>query len=86
MPDPSTETTIREFLIRDVFYDRDLSTLRPDESLLARGLLDSLAILKIVTFCEETFGITIPDTEVLPDHFDSIRSIGRLVEMRRAKA
>lgn len=86
MPDPSTETTIREFLVHEVFYDQDLSTLRPDESLLARGLLDSLAILKIVTFCEETFGITIPDTEVLPDHFDSIRSIGRLVEMRRAKA
>ncbi|HEY6866838.1 MAG TPA: acyl carrier protein [Candidatus Eisenbacteria bacterium] len=86
MPDPSTEAAIREFLVRDVFYDQDLSTLRPDESLLARGLLDSLAILKIVTFCEETFGITIPDTEVLPDHFDSIRSIGRLVEMRRAKA
>lgn len=86
MPVPATEATIREFLVREVFYDKDLSALRPDESLLARGLLDSLAILKIVTFCEETFGIAIPDTEVLPDHFDSIRSIAQLVEMRRAKA
>jgi acyl carrier protein len=86
MTDPATESTIREFLIRDVFYDRDLANLKPDESLLERGLLDSLSILKIVTFCEESFGISIPDTDVLPDHFDSIRAIARLVERRRKKA
>jgi acyl carrier protein len=84
MTDPATETTIREFLIQDVFYDRDLSRLKPDQSLLEAGLLDSLSILKIVTFCEESFGITIPDTEVLPDHFDSVRAIAALVERRRA--
>ncbi len=85
MTDPAIETTIREFLVRDVFYDRDLASLGAEESLLGRGLLDSLSILKIVTFCEESFAITIPDTEVLPDHFDSIRAIGRLVEQRRGK-
>ena len=85
MTDAAIESTIREFLIRDVFYDKDLTSLGPEESLLERGLLDSLSILKIVTFCEESFGITIPDTEVLPDHFDSIRAIGQMVEQRRAK-
>lgn len=85
MTDPAIESTIRDFLIREVFYDQDLRNVGPEDSLLERGLLDSLSILKIVTFCEESFGITIPDTEVLPDHFDSIRAIGRLVEQRRAK-
>ena len=85
MTDTAIESTIREFLIRDVFYDKDLTSLGPEESLLERGLLDSLSILKIVTFCEESFGITIPDTEVLPDHFDSIRAIGQMVEQRRAR-
>jgi len=84
MSDTATENTIREFLIHDVFYDRDLSRLGSDQSLLEAGLLDSLSILKIVTFCEESFGITIPDVEVLPDHFDSVRSIAALVERRRA--
>ena len=63
-----------------------IRSARPDDSLLARGLLDSLSILKIVTFCEEQFGVTIPDAEVLPEHFDSIRAIARLVEKRRASA
>ena len=80
-----TETAIRQFLVEDVFYDRDLGSLGPDDSLLAKGLLDSMAILKTVTFCEEQFGITIPDQEVLPDHFQSVRAIAKLVERVRGK-
>ncbi|MEQ1831542.1 MAG: acyl carrier protein [Candidatus Eisenbacteria bacterium] len=76
----STESAIRTFLIEDVFYDKDLKDLGPDDSLLSKGLLDSLSILKTVTFCEEQFGITIPDEEVLPDHFESVRTIAKLVE------
>ena len=86
MSDASTEATIREFLTTEVFYDKDLRDLEPDESLLERGLLDSLSILKIVTFCEESFGITIPDQEVLPEHFESVRAIATLVGRQRAGA
>ena len=80
-----TESAIRTFLIEDVFYDKDLKNLGPDDSLLEKGLLDSLSILKTVTFCEEQFGITIPDDEVLPDHFETVRTIAALVERVRAK-
>ena len=80
-----TESAIRTFLIEDVFYDKDLKNLGPDDSLLEKGLLDSLSILKTVTFCEEQFGITIPDDEVLPDHFETVRAIAALVERVRAK-
>ena len=80
-----TESAVRQFLIEDVFYDKDLKNLGPGDSLLAKGLLDSLSILKTVTFCEEQFGITIPDEDVLPDHFESVRAIAKLVERVRAK-
>ena len=80
-----TETAIRQFLVEDVFYDRDLTSLGPEDSLLQKGLLDSMAILKTVTFCEEQFGITIPDQEVLPDHFESVRAMAKLLERVRGK-
>jgi acyl carrier protein len=80
-----TESAVRQFLIEDVFYDKDLKDLGPDDSLLAKGLLDSLSILKTVTFCEEQFGITIPDEDVLPDHFESVRAIAKLVERVKGK-
>ena len=79
----ATETAIRDFLTTEVFYDRDLKDLGAGDSLLERGLLDSLAILKTVTFCEEHFGISIPDTDVLPDHFESVSAIAKLVERVR---
>ena len=78
-----TEATVRQFLIEDVFYDQDLKDLGPDDSLLEKGLLDSMSILKTVTFCEEQFGVTIPDEDVLPDHFESVRAIAKLVERVR---
>jgi acyl carrier protein len=80
-----TEATIRQFLVEDVFYDQDLKSLGADDSLLAKGLLDSMSILKTVTFCEEQFSIAIPDEEVLPDHFESVRAIAKLVERVRGK-
>lgn len=82
----ATETAIHEFLVKDVLYDRDVKDLKPEDPLIERGLLDSLSILRTVTFCEERFGITVPDDEVLPDHFESIRAIAALVDRRRAGA
>lgn len=79
-----TESAVREFLVTDVFYDRDLRDLTVDDSLLDRGLLDSLAILKTVTFVEEQFGVTIPDDQVLPEHFETVKAIAALVEKQRA--
>ncbi len=79
----ATEAAIRDYLVTDVFYDRDLRDLKNDDSLLERGLLDSLAILKTVTFVEEHFGITIPDDQVLPEHFESVRAIAALVDRQR---
>jgi len=79
----ATEDAIRRFLLEEILYDRDLRDLADDDNLIERGLLDSLGILKTVTFCEEQFGITIPDTEVLPDHMESVRAIAALVERRR---
>ena len=64
---------------------RELRDLPVDENLIEKGLLDSLAIFKVVTFCEEHFGVTIPDQDVLPDNMESVRAIAALVDRVRAK-
>jgi acyl carrier protein len=78
-----TETAIRDYLLAEVLYDRNLQSLAIDENLIEKGLLDSLAILRVVSFCEEQFGIRIPDTEVLPDNMESVSAIANLVERVR---
>ena len=78
-----TEARIRDFLVQDVLYDRELKDLPLEDNLLEKGLLDSLAILKVVTFCEEEFDVKIPDQDVLPDNMESVRAIAALVERVR---
>lgn len=78
-----TETAIRDYLLAEVLYDKNLQALAVDDNLIEKGLLDSLAILRVVSFCEEQFGVTIPDTEVLPDNMESVAAIAKLVERVR---
>lgn len=72
------EATVHE-LLAEVLYDRDLTALAPDASLAERGLLDSLAILKLVTATEERLGVRIPDRALLPENFESVRALARLL-------
>lgn len=80
-----TETTIRDFLLEEILYDKQLADLGPQDMLLKDSLLDSIGILQIVAFCEQVFDISIPDEELLPNHFESLRAIGQLVERRIAE-
>lgn len=79
-----TEKVIRDFLIEEVLYDKHLADLDPDELLLKNELMDSIAVLQTVAFCEQIFEITIPEEELLPDHFETVRAIAQLVERRTA--
>ena len=80
-----TETIIRDFVIQEVLYDKELRDLGAEDSLLESELLDSIAIMQIVAFCEQVFEISIPDGELLSDHFETVRAIGQLVERRLAE-
>lgn len=54
-----------------------------DESLITRGVIDSLGLLQLVLFIEERTGVKVPDEDVLPDNFDSISSVDRMVDRLR---
>jgi acyl carrier protein len=79
-----TEKIIRDFLVEEALYDKQLADLGPQDMLLEAELLDSIAILQTVAFCEQTFDISIPEEELLPDHFENVREIAKLVERRMA--
>jgi methoxymalonate biosynthesis acyl carrier protein len=79
-----TETILRDFIVQDILYDRHLPDLGPEDALLESELLDSIAIMQIVAYCEQLFEVEIPEEELLPEHFENIRAIGGIVERRLA--
>jgi acyl carrier protein len=71
-------------LIRDFFIElRDPNTkVGDDESLLATGLLDSLAMVQLLAFIESQFHVTVDDDDLAPENFETINAIVKFVNSK----
>jgi len=56
--------------------------LNDELPLLETGIVDSLGVLDVVGFLEQTFHIKIDDDELIPDNFASIRCMVAFVEQK----
>jgi len=65
---------IREFIIENFLYGQQRE-LKDDDSFLGEGIVDSTGVLQLVTFLEETYGITVDDEDLTPENLDSIGSV-----------
>ena len=63
--------------IRDEFVRNRKAIIKDDEDLLSSGVIDSLGILKMVSFIEERFGIQIPGEDVVYENFCSVEAMSR---------
>lgn len=69
---------VRAFLAAN-FYVGDVAALRDDASLIDKGIIDSTGVLEVVGFIEQTFGIVVDDSELLPENLDTIQGIAAYV-------
>ncbi len=58
-------------------------TVTEDSPLLDSGIVDSTGILELVSFIEKEFGVRIQDEEIVPEHFDTVRSIAAFIATKR---
>ena len=75
-----TGQIIREYIQKEIATGREISN---DESLLVAGVLDSLAVVKLVAYVEDQFDVEIPDSDFDPDNFESVATITQLIERIR---
>lgn len=73
---------VRAFITSN-FYVADPSSLEDNASLLDRGIIDSTGVLEVIYFIEETFGIKVEDSEMLPDNLDSIEKITNFIVRKK---
>ncbi len=73
-------------ILKGYFAERSekAKDLSPSDSLLEKGLLDSMALVKLIAFIEERFGVPLSDDEFDPDNFETIDAIAALIEQKRA--
>jgi acyl carrier protein len=81
----TTAEKIRQFITTN-FYVPDPTKLADDASFLDHGIIDSTGVLEVVIFLEETFGIVVGDSEMLPDNLDSVQNLVAYVERKQARS
>lgn len=69
---------IRDFVTSN-FYVADPRSLEDRTSLLDQGIIDSTGVLEVILFIETIFGVTVEDSEMLPENLDSIERIAAFV-------
>jgi acyl carrier protein len=78
----SIASAVETFILDEIVKSNGQSRLDYDQSLIASGILDSMAFLQLVGFLEEKFGITVEDNELLPANFETINAICTFVEQK----
>jgi acyl carrier protein len=77
--------TIRAFIADEFLPDVPAEELGYDDNLDA-GIIDSLGVLQVIAWLEDTFDVVLDDAEIGPDSFGSVSAIDRFVAQVRLEA
>jgi acyl carrier protein len=75
---------VKSFILNEYLPGEDPTALTDDTPLMTTGILDSIAVLKVVTFLENEFGISIQPREAVVKNLNTISDIVRLVTFKKA--
>ena len=67
------QTQISQFIAEELLEDDE--PIEVDENFLADGMVDSLGMLRLIAFIDETFNISIPPEDFIVDHFKSLNQL-----------
>lgn len=86
MSDPEqTKRILRDFIRRNYLGAASRADFGEDDSFLKDGIIDSIGILELAQFVQETFGIRVDTADILPSNFDTLNKLERYVR-QKAKA
>lgn len=76
-------STIRSFIADELASDVTAAEIGDDTPLL-EGILDSVALFRLVGFLEEEFSVAVEDHELAPANFGSLNRIAEFIRSKRA--
>jgi len=73
---------IIKFVKDELIGDEEQSELSDQTNLIDTGIVDSMGIMKLLTYLEDQFSITLNTDELMPENFESIDRICSLLEAK----
>ena len=77
------KSTIKTFILSEYLRGEDPAALTDTTPLMTTGILDSIAVLKVVTFLENQFGIAIQPHEAIVENLNTLSDIERFVVSKK---
>jgi acyl carrier protein len=84
MNDAEIESIVKAYVLKEFLPGEDPSALTDSVQLISTGILDSIAVLRLVTFLEEKFGIRVEAYETGMENLNTVADISRLVKSKLA--
>lgn len=75
----SIEQQIAVFIASKIIFSKNGYSYPYETSFLEEGIVDSTSVLELVFFTEKTFGISVDDSEITPDNFDSVTKLASYI-------
>lgn len=75
----SIAAAVKEFILKEFLPGEDPQALTDATPLITGGILDSLATLKLISFLEERYKITVKPHEADAENLNTIASVTALV-------
>ena len=77
------EQEIRSFIEETFILTDEKADLAADQSLMELGIIDSTGVFALIDFLEESYGISIKDSEIIPENLDSITQITAFIGRKK---
>jgi acyl carrier protein len=74
--------SIKTFIRTELIYD-DENDFDENTNLIARGIVDSMSLVRLISFIEENYEIKVRDEDMVPENFSSLNKISRFIAERR---
>ena len=72
---------IKNFLIKARLIRSD-HPLDENESLIEGGIIDSLGLVELIGYIENTYGIIVGEDDLVPENFDTLAAIQMFISNR----
>lgn len=72
------EQTIIKY-IKGELASEDINNLEATENLLDSGILDSMAMMRLITFIEDTYSIKVDPEEMIIENFMTVKDISNYI-------
>jgi acyl carrier protein len=65
---------IKTFIRTELIYD-DEKDFDENTNLIERGIVDSMSLVRLISFLEENYNVQVQDEDIVPENFSSLTKI-----------